>query len=752
VWLSGVSGKVTVKRPGAAEEIPARVSMAIADRCELSTLKDGYAVVEFENGSTMQINGLTTAKFTEPGTAADGKKLNEVTLEKGYVTFHFVPGHQDVLQVKVADATLAPSGKAQFLLGFNSGKMTMHVSAGSVLVSAHANSLSVGKEEDLEYLPSTDLEVAKSHARVVRLSFVSGTVMLKRPGAAEEEKALLNTPLQEGFELSTGPGSYAEVEFENGSTARLGEQSQLLFHELALDAEGNKLNGLTFEQGYATFHFVPEHNFASSAKQRGADGVIHFLPRYSGVYHVKIGGATVTADNKCEFRTDMDQDRFRVEVFSGSVDVAAPGRSTYLTEGKTLEGKIGGTELAVNSQKHFVKDAWDQWTEARDKQALLTTGDEAVHPLGPSYGWGELNTYGEWMTLPGRRFAWAPYAQAGWAPYTSGQWAWYPGYGWTWVSADPWGWVTDHCGAWDFDASLGWYWMNPLFSCGLWEGSMVNWYAGQGWIGWRPLGAGNLGIAGPVRPKPLPGSHPPGSGAHIRSAEITKVPAAVFQNGQMITPQMVSRMAPPAGSAMLRPPSGPGARSPNVADWAGTTAKSDLALAAPTASLVKRPGTAFATHNSAPATILMGGNAVKESALLADRHSAHAPLRSFAGATLGGHLRVQGTPGEFRGNAFAAGGKHGGVSGASGPVFSGPGMSRSLGGGSGAAIVVHQSSGGGVRGGYSGGGGGYSGGGQGRSGGGGGYSGGTSVSSGGASSGGGGHSGGASSGGGGGHH
>ena len=40
----------------------------------------------------------------------------------------------------------------------------------------------------------------------------------------------------------------------------LGELSKLLFHQLALDANGNKLNGMTFEQGYATFHFLPEHN------------------------------------------------------------------------------------------------------------------------------------------------------------------------------------------------------------------------------------------------------------------------------------------------------------------------------------------------------------------------------------------------------------------------------------------------------------------------------------------------------------
>ena len=42
-----------------------------------------------------------------------------------------------------------------------------------------------------------------SHVRVVRLSYVSGTVGVKRPASTEWAKAQVNTPIQEGFELST---------------------------------------------------------------------------------------------------------------------------------------------------------------------------------------------------------------------------------------------------------------------------------------------------------------------------------------------------------------------------------------------------------------------------------------------------------------------------------------------------------------------------------------------------------------------
>jgi ferric-dicitrate binding protein FerR (iron transport regulator) len=753
VRLSSVSGKVTVKRPGAAEGVPAQLNTPIEQGFEVATSADGLATVKLENGSTIQLNELTTANFTQLTTDADGNKLNVVTLEQGNAGFYFIPERQAFYMVKIADATLTPNGKTEFQTAFAAGKMRARVWAGSIIVSAHSGSLTLGKGRFMEYQPSADEAVAKSHARVVRLSYVGGTVMVKRPGSAEEEPAMVNVPIQEGFELSTSGGSYAEVEFENGSTARIGELSKLLFHQLALDADGNKLNGMTFEQGYATFHFLPEHNVPPSAHR---DGTIHFQPTDIDVYRVKIADATVTADGKCEFRTDLDQDRYRVEVFNGSVDVATPTLSSKLGEGKILEDKSGGTELAFNTRKGIVKDTWDQWTEARDKQVQLTEKDESVHPTGPRYGWSELDTYGEWITLPGGRFGWSPYARAGWSPYTNGQWGLYPGLGWTWISGEPWGWLPYHCGLWDFDASFGWYWMNPMFGCGLWGASLVNWYGGSGWIGWAPKGGTHPpGTGGPGHPRPGPpgGGHPgpvPLSGHFPRG--IVTVPTSVVQNRQLITPQTVSHIPPTAGSMIEHPPFEPGPRPTSAASSpalsTGTTSKSNTTTAAAPPAPISGPGPGFASHHaSAPSTILMGGDAAKESSLLAEHHfhSGREPLRAIGGTTLGGRYPVRGSTGEFRGTAFRGGEKNGGASGKSGPLV-GSTVSHPA-GGSGAIIMSHGQGGGGSHGGgYSGGGGVGSSSGGGRSGGGGG-----SVSSGGgaAHSGGGGAS---AGGGGGGHH
>src|ERR1019366_9264495 len=317
-------------------------------------------------------------------------------------------------------------------------------------------------------------------------------------------------------------------------------------------------------------------------------------------------------------------------------------------------------------------------------------------------------TYGEWVSLPSGRFGWSPYSRAGWAPYTHGHWEWYPGFGWTWISGDPWGWLTDHCGQWDFDSSFGWYWMNPMFGCGFWDASLVDWYIGPGWIGWAPIGHGHR----PPRP------HPPGGGAPLRAPQpgprphplsparqIVAVPTAVVQNRQMITPQMVNHLEPNAENMIEKPPFEPNPRTASVATspalGAGTksTSSTTAAAATPAPAKVAGSGMGFASHHaSAPSTILMGGNAAAESLLLANHgfHSGHQPLRAIGGTTLGGRYDVNGSPGEFRGHTFMGKGTNDGTARMSGPA-GGPNTSHAAGGS--VAIAPHGQSGGSARGG-----------------------------------------------------
>jgi hypothetical protein len=464
------------------------------------------------------------------------------------------------------------------------------------------------------FLPITLVaQQAVSHVRVVRLSYVSGTVGVKRPGATEWAKALVNTPVQEGFEISTSAGSFAEVEFENGSTARLGELSHLAFDQLALDAEGAKLNRMTFEQGYATFHFLPEKHDA---------------------YSVKIADATLTPSGKSLFRTDLDKGHVRVEVFEGSVQIAAPSGSAKLGRDKVLEYNTGTTEVAFQTRQGIVKDSWDKWAAARDSQASLALNDQAVAAHGVVYGWSDLDTYGEWAMLPGFGYGWLPFAPLGWAPFTMGMWNWYPGMGYTWISLEPWGWLPYHYGAWNYSAEFGWFWMPGDF--GFWSPALVSWYMGPGWIGWAPMGLNShVGLVKPV----------------------TTISEKALQTGQIITPQDVGHTALSEGALTKLLPFHPAAG----VILAGTrlAAGAGVALAAQTAG----------AHTLAPSSILMGGEAGEESALLRGR-SLREPLRLSLGTTLGGRYAVGGKVGEFHGDAFEGMGRFGAMNGSETSPFS----------------------------------------------------------------------------------
>src|ERR1017187_2560556 len=79
-------------------------------------------------------------------------------------------------------------------------------------------------------------------SRVIRLSFVEGNVTVQRPDVQGWAEAPVNTPLQQGYKLSTGVNSFSEIQFENGGAIRLGEQLLMELTKLALDASGVNIN------------------------------------------------------------------------------------------------------------------------------------------------------------------------------------------------------------------------------------------------------------------------------------------------------------------------------------------------------------------------------------------------------------------------------------------------------------------------------------------------------------------------------
>lgn len=364
-------------------------------------------------------------------------------------------------------------------------------------------------------------EQSKSSVRIVRLSFVEGTVTMHQPGVDGWAKAFINSPIQQGFQIATPDNSFAEIEFENGSTARLGEGTELDFTELSLASDGSKVNRMSLTQGYATFSVTPDHE---------------------DIYEIKTPQGTFTADGKSTFRVDLNQNDERLEVFKGSVQVQSSYGSGTVAKNDVLEIQPGDSD-SYQISSGITTDAWDKWVNQRNGQVTEASNgiSGSQNPYSAQYssmyGWNDLSYYGNWTNLPGYGYGWMPFNSAGWMPYTLGQWGFYPGLGYTWISSEPWGWLPFHYGNWINVPGSGWAWMPGNF--GPWSPGLVTWYQGPGWVGWYP-NAGGFRTHGQA-------------GCAAGQNCVTAVNVKTFAGGGLITPNTLVGVNPGQGRAVSSP-------------------------------------------------------------------------------------------------------------------------------------------------------------------------------------------------------
>ncbi len=300
-----------------------------------------------------------------------------------------------------------------------------------------------------------------SYARIVRLSYVEGEVQVSRPHQDQWDVGALNMPIEQGFVIATQEGR-AEVEFEDGTAARLSSNTVLQFTELAL-SNGGRITRLTLTQGTASF-----------ATQSGkADQFTVTTPRLD-----------VAIPPHTSVRVDVSGTS-SVSVFHGKVNLNSFEGTREVKSGETaaFSNALGTVSISPNA----AEDEWDRWVDSR--QGALTSGAAEAQQYADapvSYGMADLSTYGSWDYLPGYGYGWQPFGlAAGWAPFTAGGWGMYPGLGWTWLSSEPWGWLPYHFGNWGFDPTFGWLWFPGYFN--YWCAAPVQWYGNGRRIGWSPI-------------------------------------------------------------------------------------------------------------------------------------------------------------------------------------------------------------------------------------------------------------------------
>jgi hypothetical protein len=399
------------------------------------------------------------------------------------------------------------------------------------------------------FLHADEGDGAGQSGRAVRLSSVDGQVQLLQGGQLLTDQAIANTPLFEGTQITTGSAGRAELQFDDGSVARIPPASSVTLSMLRTGGETE----VVLSNGMGYFEL-----------QGGSQG---------SPMRVRFGSNSVTASGFTVIRVKLDDGPATVAVFSGNARLEGESGGVDLHGGESIS--LNGPNASDSAVAESIEpDSWDAWNADRDQaltasETASTDADKNL-PQSSNPAWGDLNTNGTWYNVPDQGNIWSPYeaSNPGWDPYGTGNWMWTPGYGYVWVSGEPWGYMPYQCGAWNYYNSFGWGWAPG--GCQTW------WGGGGGEAGWYYT----VGITprwyklpqrpGPPRPRsPITnhGLHPVGPAPYIpvnRRLPLEGGPSLPPRGGS--TPVMISgTVARPLSPEPARPVYGhqlpPGSRT-----------------------------------------------------------------------------------------------------------------------------------------------------------------------------------------------
>ncbi len=297
-------------------------------------------------------------------------------------------------------------------------------------------------------------------ARAIRLSNVDGEVHLSQGNQVLTDRAVANTPLFEGTRVDAGTDGRAEIQFEDGSVARISPQSSLSFPVLrGIGESADRDAEIELHSGLAYFEI------------QGDSETNHI--------RVRFGDNVITTSGFTVLRINLDKAPGEVAVFSGNAHMeggATPALDLHGGESVALNA----TDPAnYNLAESIDPDSWDSWNSDRDEELTAASADrtDAPNSLPDSNNpaWNDLDANGNWYNVPGEGYVWSPSeaASPGWDPYGNGYWMNSPSYGYMWISGYPWGYLPYQCGAWNYYGTFGWGWAPG--TCSPWWGGYRGW-------------------------------------------------------------------------------------------------------------------------------------------------------------------------------------------------------------------------------------------------------------------------------------
>ena len=253
----------------------------------------------------------------------------------------------------------------------------------------------------------TSSAFADSNVRIVRLSYVQGSVLIDQGTGNGFMKATMNMPVSSSTRIRTGDTGLAEVQFEEGATLRLVGDTSVLFQPLLLTSKGMRVSGIAVGEGTV---YV---NVRNAKHDR---------------FFLNVHGIPLEISKKTHLRISADQKQVLVAIFKGSMTDATSGASIGSGDSLRIDQQSNAITDIAKGIDPFASDAWDQERDRYYQNPTLysnlatsslvyaptaasTTapcfgmmpGSFGVWTGGCGYGWNQ-GYYGYWNPYP-----YAPY-------------------------------------------------------------------------------------------------------------------------------------------------------------------------------------------------------------------------------------------------------------------------------------------------------------------------------------------------------
>ncbi len=309
--------------------------------------------------------------------------------------------------------------------------------------------------------PPLENNSASGPVRLARFSVVRGSVTWRGDDQAEWSQASVNLPLRQGAQIWVSEGGRAEIQFDDGSLLRLGNNALVTLQTLYSDQDG-EFTEMKLNDGLISLRLKHEHS----------------------IYQIDTPLVSVKTSGPSKLRIGAG-DGVEVAVKSGRATIEGGQGKATLESGDYLD--LRDSESAYDPHGLPRSDSWDQWNDDRDRALDDASQSNSCHlPSNISIVTQELDDYGTWRNDPTYGEVWCPRVQsATWRPYSAGRWVWVNPFGWTWVSEEPWGWAPYHYGTW-VRGGYGWGWVpGPVNQ--YWSPAVVHFSEYDGQVAWVPL-------------------------------------------------------------------------------------------------------------------------------------------------------------------------------------------------------------------------------------------------------------------------